>query len=65
MSKWQRVYYQPNLPLGEDGTKVTACKEHIELSKAAAKEGTLIAISMTAINRHIPSFNCRTLFHYR
>jgi len=42
MSKWQRVYYQPNLPLGEDGTKVTACKEHIELSKEAAKEGMVL-----------------------
>ncbi len=42
MSKWQRVYYQPNLPLGEDGTKVTACKEHIELSKAVAKEGMVL-----------------------
>jgi len=34
--------YQPNLPLGKDGTKVTAGKEHIALSKKAAKEGMVL-----------------------
>ena len=38
MGKWQRSFFQPNLPLGKDGQRVTACKEHIALSKAAAKE---------------------------
>ncbi len=42
MGKWQRVLYQPNLPLGEDGTRVTACKEHIALSKEASKEGMVL-----------------------
>ncbi len=42
MGKWQRVLYQPNLPLGEAGYRVTACKEHIELSKEAAKEGMVL-----------------------
>ena len=42
MGKWQRVLYQPNLPLGKDGRRVTACKEHIELSKEAAKEGMVL-----------------------
>lgn len=42
MNKWQRVKYQPNLPLGEGGKKVTACKEHRELSKNAAKEGMVL-----------------------
>ncbi len=42
MGKWQRVLYQPNLPLGEDGRKVTACAEHIALSKNAAKEGMVL-----------------------
>ena len=37
MEKWQRSLYQPNLPLGADGTKVTASKAHITLSKEAAK----------------------------
>ena len=39
MTKWQRIKYHPNLPLGENGQRVTACAEHIELSKNAAKEG--------------------------
>jgi len=42
MNKWQRINYQPNLPLGEDGKKVTACKEHRTLSKNAAKEGMIL-----------------------
>ncbi len=42
MSRWQRALYQPNLPLGENNKKVTACKEHIELSKEAAKEGMVL-----------------------
>ena len=42
MQKWQRILYQPNLPLGEHGERVTACKEHRELSKQAAKEGMVL-----------------------
>lgn len=42
MSKWQRSFFQPNLPLGKDGQKITACKEHILLSKNAAKEGMVL-----------------------
>lgn len=41
MNKWTRVMYQPNLPLKE-GKHVTASKEHIELSKEAAKEGMVL-----------------------
>ena len=42
MIKWRRILYQPNLPLGEDGKRVTACPEHILLSKNAAKEGMVL-----------------------
>ena len=42
MGKWQRALYQPNLPLGRNGERVTACKEHIQLSKEAAKEGMVL-----------------------
>ena len=42
MRKWQRVMYQPNLPLGENNKRVTACEEHIQLSKDAAKEGMVL-----------------------
>ncbi len=42
MGKWQRVSYLPNLPLGENGERVTACKAHRELSKNAAKEGMVL-----------------------
>ena len=42
MQKWTRVMYQPNLPLGENGEKVTASSKHITLSKEAAKEGMVL-----------------------
>ena len=42
MTKWQRILYHPNLPLGENGKCVTACAEHIELSKNAAREGMVL-----------------------
>ena len=42
MTKWRRIKYHPNLPLGENGQRVTACQEHIELSKNAAKEGMVL-----------------------
>lgn len=41
-TRWSRSRFQPNLPLGKDGTKITACKEHITLSKDAAKEGMVL-----------------------
>ena len=41
MEKWTRAKYQPNLPLRE-GEHVTASKEHIMLSKEAAKEGMVL-----------------------
>ena len=42
MEKWIRSKYQPNLPLGENGKKVTESTEHIQLSKNAAKEGMVL-----------------------
>lgn len=42
MNKWQRVCYQPSLPLNENGERVTASKAHRELSKNAAKEGMVL-----------------------
>lgn len=42
MTKWQRALYQPNLPLGSNGGKVTACEGHRMLSKEAAKEGMVL-----------------------
>ena len=46
MKKWTRFLYTPNLPLekNEDGSfrRVTACKEHIELSRRAAREGMVL-----------------------
>lgn len=40
--KWARVNYQPGVGLGENGARVTADKEHITLSKDAAKEGKVL-----------------------
>ncbi len=42
MKKWARSRFQPGVGLGENGTRVTASKEHIDLSKQAAKEGMVL-----------------------
>lgn len=42
MERWARAKYQPVLPLGKDGRRITACEEHITLSKDAAKEGMVL-----------------------
>lgn len=42
MERWQRVMYQPNIALGENGEKVTACIKHRNLAKNAAKEGMVL-----------------------
>ena len=42
MGKWRRILYHPNLPLGENGERVTASPEHVALSKNAAKEGMVL-----------------------
>lgn len=40
--KWQRALYQPVLPLGEDGRRITGSREHIALSRQAAGEGMVL-----------------------
>ena len=42
MKRWARSFYQPVLPLGKDGSRVTASREHILLSKEAAREGMVL-----------------------
>jgi len=40
--RWTRSNFQPCLPLGEDGRRVTECPEHIALSREAAGEGMVL-----------------------
>ncbi len=42
MERWARAKYQPVLPMGKDGCRITAGREHITLSKEAAKEGMVL-----------------------
>ena len=42
MDKYARFRFQPCLPLGEDGKRVTASKKHIALSRRAATEGMVL-----------------------
>jgi beta-glucosidase len=42
MDRYARFRYQPCLPLGEDGTRVTASQKHISLSRKAAGEGMVL-----------------------
>ncbi|MCR4762184.1 MAG: glycoside hydrolase family 3 C-terminal domain-containing protein [Lachnospiraceae bacterium] len=41
-TRWNRFKYQPNLPLGVDGTRVTAGAAHQALSEEAAGEGIVL-----------------------
>ncbi len=40
--KWARINYHTNLPLGENAERVTGLKEHIDLSREVANEGTVL-----------------------
>lgn len=42
IDKFARFRFQPCLPLGKDGRRVTASKEHIALSREAAGEGIVL-----------------------
>ena len=42
MEKWARIKYQPCLPLGDNNSKITGCEKHIQLSREAACEGTVL-----------------------
>ena len=55
MDKFARFRYQPCLPLGMDGKRVTASKEHIALSREAATEGMVL---LKNINNALPLCKC-------
>ena len=42
LDKWQRIQYMLNMPLGENRQYVTACQEHIDLTREAACEGMVL-----------------------
>lgn len=42
MERWARASYQPNLPLGENGARVTACAQHRQLAREAAAQGMVL-----------------------
>ena len=42
MDKWARINYQPCIPLGDNNSKITGSKKHIELSHRAATEGIVL-----------------------
>ena len=42
MDRWIRARFQPGIPLGKDGRRVTAGSEHIALARRAAREGMVL-----------------------
>ena len=42
MEKWARIKYIPVLPLGENNTKITGSREHVDISRKAAEEGIVL-----------------------
>ena len=41
-TKWQRLQYMPGTGIGPDGSRVTGCQAHIDLSRKAAAEGMVL-----------------------
>ena len=62
MAKWQRSFFQPVLPLGEDGRRVTGSKEHIALSRMAAGEGMVLLKNGRKIHFRFGRDESRTLW---
>jgi len=42
MEKWTRAKFTPCIPLGNNRSCITACERHVELSRSAACEGTVL-----------------------
>ena len=42
MEKWARIKYNPCLPIGDNRSRITGCERHIQLSREAAQEGTVL-----------------------
>ena len=42
LTKWNRLRFNPCLPLGEDGRRVTSSQKHIDLAHNIAKEGIVL-----------------------
>ena len=40
--RWTRARFQPNLPVGENQTKATACAAHLALARRAGREGIVL-----------------------
>ena len=42
MERWCRINFQPSIPTGEDGRRLTGSQKHIDLSRKAATEGMVL-----------------------
>ena len=42
MEKWARINYQPCMPIGKNGKRVTGSKAHANLARKAACEGIVL-----------------------
>ncbi len=40
--KWSRAKYQPCLPLGENGSRITASQKHLDIARKYAAEGVVL-----------------------
>ncbi len=42
MEKWSRIKFMPCMPLGDNQSRITGCERHVQLSREAAQEGTVL-----------------------
>ena len=42
LEKWSRIKFQPCIPLGDNNSIIPGCEKHIQLSREAACEGTVL-----------------------
>ena len=42
MERFCRINFQPSIPMGEDGKRITGSQKHIDLSRKAATEGMVL-----------------------
>ena len=61
---WSRFRYMPCLPSGTDGRRLTACEDHLQLSRRAAASGDSPGSMCPPGNSQVVRAFCRQRTHF-